>query len=363
MLAIKANALVEKYGHEVYIVESDHRNFLPESAVFSSAVHFVDLDIHYDRLPPSSVFNPFGSYQRARRLHRRRLKNFLRSICPDIVISLGSEDKSFIASIPGCWKTVREFHWTTTVRNMLYGYLSPKNRIIARLADFIETYFVLRKFDMVVLLSELEKKLYWSGDKNICVIPNPQTFQSDIVAELKNKKLISIGRLDQQKTYGALLRIFSVVNRHFPDWKLEIYGDGPEQAKLGRMIEDFGLVGVVELKGNTAHIREALLEASCFVLSSHWEGMPLVIIEAMTCGLPIVSYDCPSGPGDLIEDGVNGYLIPVGDEAAFASRIMELIQDKDLRMKLGTEARMRSDYYSQDRIMMLWQQLFEDLNN
>lgn len=361
VLAIKANALAECYNHDVYIVESDHREFVPESAVFSPAVRFIDLDIHYDRLPKIDHWNPFGDYCRAKRRHKRRLKAVLKEICPDVVVSLGEEDKFFLASIRGCWKKVREFHWTTNIREVLYGHLSTKNHIIAKLADFIDYRLFLQRFDRIVLLSEQEKRLYWNRNKKFCVIPNPQTFRSDRVSSLKNKKLISVGRLQFQKNYDSLIRAFAIVNREFPDWSLDIYGDGPDRVRLQCQIDRLGLTGKVELKGNTKHIREALLDASCFVLSSRWEGMPLVMIEAMTCGLPLISYNCPSGPEDLITDDENGYLIPVGNEAEFATKIMDLIRNDGLRMELGAGSRRASERYAPEKIMAVWHTFFEEL--
>lgn len=361
VLAIKANVLVERYHHEVYIAESDHRTFLPESAVFSPKINFIDLGIHYDQILRVEQWNPLGEYQKAKRLHKRRLKTIFREINPDVVISMGTEEKSFLPLIRGHWKKIREFHWTTKIRDVLSKPQSKKDQITAKLIDFVERYFVLRRYDRVVLLSEQEKCLYWSKNKNICVIPNPQTFQSNCVSKLKNKKLISIGRLHFQKNYESLIRIFSIVHKRFPDWKLDIYGDGSDKQRLQNQIDDLELTETVVLKGNTKNVKEVLLDASCFVLSSHWEGMPLVMIEAMTCGLPIIAYDCPSGPRDLITDGENGYLIPYGDETAFASKVMELIENDNLRMRLGTEAKAKSELYAIDRIMSIWQDLFESL--
>lgn len=361
VLAIKANALAEIYCHEVFIIESDHHEFLKESAVFSPKVNFVDLDIHYDKIAKVDIWNPFGDYHKAKRLHKQRLKAALKAIDPDVVISLGTEDKLFLTSIRGRWKKVREFHLTTNIREVLYGYQSVKNHIIAKVADFIDFNLFMRGFDKVVLLSEHEKRLYWNRNDKVCVIPNPQTFQSDTVSSLKNKKVISVGRLEYQKNYASLIRIFSIVNKKFPDWKLEIYGDGPDRQFLQKQIDSLGLTGIIELKGNTNHIKEALLDASCFVLSSRWEGMPLVMIEAMTCGLPLISYDCPSGPVDLITEGENGCLIPFGDETEFASKIIALIENEDLRARLGAGAKAKSELFAPERIMSAWHELFENI--
>lgn len=361
VLAVKANALAERYGHEVYVAESDHGEALPESAVFSPAVRFIDLDIHYDRLPEREMWNPRGCYRRAVRLHRRRLKAALREINPDVVVSLGGEEKFFLPYIRGRWKTVREFHWTTDIRQTLYGCHSRFNHIVAKLADFADRHLFLSRFDRIVLLSEYEKRALWSGNDRVCVIPNPQTLGGGSLSPLSAKRFVAAGRLQYQKNYESMIRIFALVHGRCPEWRLDIYGDGPDRESLQLLITSLGLEGAATLRGNTGNMAEVLSEASCFLLTSRWEGMPLVVIEAMTFGLPVVSYDCPSGPKDLIEEGVNGFLIPCGDEEAFASKVVALAEDERLRRRLGEASARRAELYAPEKIMARWQEFFENL--
>ena len=361
VLAMKANALTEIYHHEIYILESDHGKSLPESAVFSPRIKIIDLNINYDQMASDSAWKMLKERMHKRNLHKRRLYEYLNLIEPDIVISMGWEEKFFLPSIVGRWKTVREFHLTTNMRTILYGRQSFQNLVVAKIADFYEFKCRARRFDKIVVLTEEDKAAHWRYNKKVCVIPNPQTFHSETVSNLMNKTLIAVGRLEPQKNYASLIRAFSIANTTYSDWKLEIYGEGPDREKLQRLIDDLNLSERVMLHGNTKHVKDVMLKASCFVLSSKWEGMPLVMIEAMTCGLPIVSYDCPCGPKDLITDGVNGFLVRMGDEREFALKMMAVMEHKALRDRLGAAAKAKSEQYNLHTIMGQWQHLFEDL--
>lgn len=362
ILSIKAKFFIENYGHEIFIIESDRRE-RKESVIFSPLINRICLDINYNNILNKNKFNPFSDFNKALRLHKRKLKNILINLKPDIVITLGEEDINFIASIKGNWKLIREYHWTTRLRHVLYNQNSIKNKILTKLANLYESKILMRNFNKIVILSENEKKKFYKNNNNIIVIPNPKTFYCDNKAQLINKKLISIGRLSVQKNFSSLIRIFKKVNEYEPEWILEIYGDGPEKNKLQKMISEMNLYNKVFLKGSTTQIKDILLDSTIFLLSSLWEGMPLVILEAMTCGLPVLSYKCPSGPADLIIDGENGFLIPQGSESLFADRIIEIIKNKELRSKMGQNSKKLSNNYNLENIMFKWQNLFTQLMN
>ena len=146
-----------------------------------------------------------------------------------------------------------------------------------------------------------------------------------------------------------------------PDWTLKIYGDGPERESLLNMIEQLKLVDNVQLMGISRNVSRVLKDASFLVMSSIYEGFPLVIGEAMECGLPVVSYQCPCGPKDIISDGVDGFLVPVGNEQMMADRICTLIEDEELRRKMGASAKEKAKKYHIDNITKLWMNLFEEL--
>jgi glycosyltransferase involved in cell wall biosynthesis len=176
-----------------------------------------------------------------------------------------------------------------------------------------------------------------------------------------SKRIVAAGRLTHQKNFVSLVRAFSVVAAKHPDWSLDIYGEGVQRQMLEQEIEQLGLNGVVNLCGYTPNLSLAYSKASIFVLSSMYEGQPSVMLEAMSCGLPVVSYACPCGPRDIISDGKDGFLVPVNDEKQLADRICYLIEHEDVRLQMGAAAIEKSRQFSLDKIMARWTSLFDSL--
>ena len=151
------------------------------------------------------------------------------------------------------------------------------------------------------------------------------------------------------------------MTKRFPEWRLDIFGDGDERDSLELLISELSLDGIVNLRGSSRTIHKEMLQSSLLALSSRFEGFSMVQIEAFGCGLPVVSYACPYGPKDNITDGVDGFLVSVGDERMLADRICKLIENDSLRRKMGAAAQEKSRQYSLDRIIPMWMDLFEEL--
>ncbi|MFC4061214.1 glycosyltransferase family 4 protein [Planomonospora corallina] len=180
----------------------------------------------------------------------------------------------------------------------------------------------------------------------------PSTHESRIV--------VAAGRLTAQKGFDLLIRAFAHVAREHPDWRLRIYGSGVKKAELGALIDKLGVGEHVALMGRTDHLPDRLAEASLYVLSSRFEGLPMVMIEAMAHGLPVVAFDCPTGPAEVLTDEVDGVLVPPGDVDALARGIGRLIRDGDLRRRMGAAARQAVREYAPDAVMPLWEDLFAE---
>ena len=155
-----------------------------------------------------------------------------------------------------------------------------------------------------------------------------------------------------------MIRAWAIVYQHHRDWRLEIWGDGALRKCLEELIYRLNLEAAVSLKGYTDDIQSKYTSASFLVCSSLFEGLPLMMIEAMSAGLPIVSYACPCGPKDLVREGENGYLVPTGDEKALANRICHLIEDECLRIKMGASSLDYSKEYRIETIVTRWMDLF-----
>lgn len=165
------------------------------------------------------------------------------------------------------------------------------------------------------------------------------------------------------KNFSSLISAWKYVIERHADWTLEIWGEGELRTELEEQIRNNQLTNNIFLKGYTYDIFSPLYEASIFTLTSLFEGLPLVIIEAMSCGVPVVSYACPCGPQDIIADGHDGFLVPVNNEKVLADRICRLIEDKELRKEMGKAARLKAEQYDIKNIIPMWMELFNQLIN
>lgn len=357
---VKANALAEIEGNEVYIIVTDNKNGVITEPL-SPKVHLIDLDINYYEDDYKSRWNVLKGIFIKRREHKKRLASVLNEIQPDIVISVGQSEKNMIPSIKGKWKTIREFHYTKDYRfNHAHSIF---DKILAYWGNIYDYSFKIKKYDHIVTLTQEDKDTNWKGWENVSVIPNPSTFQTNKTSTLNEKKVISVGRLAAPKNYASLIRAFKDVADKQTDWILEIYGDGPQEVELKSLITRLNLEKHVFLKGFSSNVKEVMINASIFTLSSVFEGFGLVIVEAMACGLPVVSYACPCGPKDIITEGKDGFLVNVNDEVTLANQINALIENEILRKQMSDAAKIKADQYNIENITSMWTNLFNSLNN
>ncbi|MDP9399285.1 MAG: glycosyltransferase family 4 protein [Actinomycetota bacterium] len=192
-------------------------------------------------------------------------------------------------------------------------------------------------------------------------LPNALPHIGGRVSDVDANVIVAIGRLTHQKGFDLRLHAFrQVLDRH-PDWELRIYGDGKQRRSLQRLITRLGLYNSAFLMGSTSKVGDRLAEGSIYALSSRFEGFGLVLIEAMSAGLPVVSFDCPRGPSDIVNSGLDGILVPAGDVDALAGALRQLIEDPACRRRLGTAGRETAREYALDRVGPRWEELFDDL--
>lgn len=356
---VKANALAEIPNNEVHIIVTDNTNGELIHPL-SSKVHLIDLKINYYQDDWKSKWNVLKGIFIKRKEHKKRLKEALQHIQPDIVISVGQAEKNMIPSIAGNWVKIRELHFNSNYRS-LHAY-SFTDKLLALAGDFYDYHHKIKKYDHVVLLTQEDKEKNWKPSPHLSVIPNPISFiTNNLVSALDTKKIVTVGRINRVKNYSSLIRSFRLVADKHPDWILEIWGEGEEKQILQEQINTLGLNRSVHLKGYTADVPSRMADSSCFVLSSLYEGLPLVLIEAMSCGLPVISYACPCGPKDIITEGKDGFLVPVNDEKALANNMCRLIEDNELRQEMGKAARIKAEQYKIENIIPLWMSLFHKL--
>ena len=199
-----------------------------------------------------------------------------------------------------------------------------------------------RRLDVVTTVTEADagayrRKMRLPGVR-VQALPNSVPDPALPVADGTAKVVVAAGRLVPVKRYDLLIEAFAVVAAAHPDWQLRIYGKGEEHDRLRRLIAELGLCNNVFLMGAAAPMEAEWVKGSIGATASSFEPFGMTIVEAMRCGLPVVSTDCPHGPGEIIEDGVDGRLVPVGDSAALGAALLELVRDDERRRRTGRAA-------------------------
>lgn len=240
--------------------------------------------------------------------------------------------------------------------------VDPRRHEIGRLWNTLRNWTYPRCAKLVVQTSDVRRYfLSCVKAERIEVIGNsivgPQ--QSPPAIRDREPVILGVGRLDRQKGFDMLLQAFSEIASEFPDWRLRIHGEGDQRESLERQVESLKLGERVTLPGWREEIRDAYREAAVFALSSRYEGFPNALLEAMSEGAAVVAMDCPSGPGEIVRDEVDGLLTPDGDVASLAAALRRLLEDESLRARLGAAAREVSDRFSQETFFTAWDRVVD----
>lgn len=354
----KANALAAIRGNEVWIIVTDNVFELP--LPLSEKVHLVDLIISYYVGQSPNPLLDLLKETRKRCRHKRLLKQVLEKIGPDILISVGQGEKYILPALKLSSRPamIREFHYYKHYRRDFAD--SWQKKLLARLAEWYDYGWKIRKYDAIVSLTETDRLRYWHGYEKVKVIPNPVISFPKIKASGEARIVMAVGRLEAQKNFGSLLNAWQKVERKHPDWLLQIWGEGAQKILLNDQIRNLGLKNA-HLMGFSTQVIDLYPEASILAVTSRYEGFSLTILEAMAAGLPVVSYDCPCSPRDIIEDGEDGFLVDQGDENSMAERICWLIEHDEARKTMGAKAKFKSVQYNIHEIIERWMSLFREL--
>lgn len=340
LVAIKANYWSEVRNYKVTIIstEQDSKKFAFE---ISKKVEFIDLSINYNR-----NISYFSTVNLGKFLKNVILLNqVLKKVKPDfIIVASHIPITYFVNFIKANAVTVKEFHFTKfyTVRNFKMK---------------VENY-LLSKFNHLAVLSEEEATFYETA--NTVVIPNPfnepKSTIDQIKIGLKANKALFLGRIAPVKNLLELIIIWSFFVKEYPDWILEIYGDSENDygTSLKHSVQQLHLESNIIFKGATDYSANAINNSKIMLLTSHEECFPLVILESLAMGVPVFSYDCPTGPRNIITNGVDGKIIANKNRNDFVTALCEFAQSTNLQERMSANAFESIAQYRIDKIMNIW---------
>lgn len=345
VLSIKASYLVEKLNYEVHIITLNQNNndlFYP----FNEKINYHDLSVKGN---PISYITNYWS----------KIKSIVREVKPDVISVCDDGLKAF--TLPYLLKKycpiIYERHVSKNVQ------LQTENASIVQKLKTKAVYLIMgvaaKKFDKFVVLTDDNLKEWHLN--NIMVIENPLSFYTKSSSKLQNKKVLVVGRHCFQKGYDRLLQSWKIVTEKYPDWHLDIYGKFQHDNYYQKLATDINISDSVSFFKPVKNIDEKYEEASIYAMSSRFEGFGMVLIEAMAYGVPCVSFNCPCGPKGIITDQEDGFLVENGNVKNFAEKIMQLISNDELRLKMGGKAKTKARQYLPEYVVPKWDVLFKDL--
>lgn len=351
----KANWLVEHGGYEVYLLtvnQGRHQICFP----LHPNVAYEDLKVQFYRQYHLPKWKRFFLSCKLHRLFRERLGRVVNTYVPNVIVCTRLDYVRDIVRIKGNLPLVFESH-SSRLSSRYEG------DGLFRQIHVLYLQLAVKKVEIVVALTNGDADEWRKLTPKVCVIPNVVHLnKSGSYSDCTANSVIFVGRFSKQKDVGSLLRIWNLVHQRHPEWSLHIYGGhGDEQDAL--LTEIKKMDANIHVHEHTSDMIEKYKENSVLLMTSLYEPFGLVLPEAMSCGLPVVSFDCPFGPSDIIVDGVDGFLIKAGNMNEFVEKVCLLMEDLNLRVKMGKAGVKSSERYDVKCIMPQWNQLFYQLLN
>ena len=359
VITLKASYFAEQYGYDVTIIVTEGKgrdSFFP----LSDKVKVINLAINFEELWTCSFIQKVFVYLKKQRLYKKLLSQELLRIRPDITISTLRREINFLNDIPDGSKKIGELHVNrANYRNFKTEKSNYLKDLFAKLwANNLVGH--LKKLDKLVVLTK-EDCLAWPELKNTCVIPDPLPFTPSQVSPLTEKRVIAVARYSHEKGIDLLLQAWAEIEKQCTDWRLDVFGEG-DAAPFEQLIDELTIDrNRCKLNGRINEIEQEYMKSSIAVCSSRFEGFGLVIVEAMACGLPVVSFDCLWGPHEIITKGENGLLVENGNIIKMADAINILIRNKKYREQIGKKSVVSVQQYNRSQIVQKWNDLFKKI--
>ena len=341
VLVDKMNYLVSYDGYDVFMITSDQGQH-PVPYQLDEQVRLLDLQIRFHTQYRYRGWQRMKEARRLSRLYHQRLQEKLKEIGPDMIVCTTSQDVHGLLQIKGKIPLIVECH---------VNFIHPDSWL-QRARTLYNNYWI-GKADAVVTLTQGDAKNWRHVSRHVHVIPNIVHLNgTGRFGDCINKRAVFVGRLVEQKGIPDLIKIWRIVNSRYPDWQLDVFGNGEMES-----IPDINLF----VHPPTKNIMEEYMSSSMLLMTSIYEPFGLVLPEAMSCGLPVVAFDCPYGPAEIITHESNGFLVPDRDINRYADYVCQLIESPGLCQTMGGNGVIFSQHYRADRIMPQWKELFEHL--
>lgn len=359
VVTLKASFFAEQLDYDVTVIITEGKGidcFFP----ISDKVKIINYELDFEELWRLPFLRKIVAYYCKQYRFKRMLKADLMRIRPNITISTLRREINFLTKIYDGSLKIGELHVNrANYRSFDAKHSNPVKRLLARMwMNSLLRH--LKRLDKMVVLTDSALN-DWPELSNVVKIPDVLPFKIDGKSELSAKRVLSIGRYAYDKGNDLLLQAWAIIEKQMHNWSLDVYGNGNKAPYQKQMTE----LGVDQqrchLFGPVADVKTEYLSSSVFVLPSRFEGFGLVIIEAMACGVPVIAFDCENGPRAIIADGETGFLIPAFDINLLAEKVMLLMNDHELRYRMGKNAQKAASQYDIERIGHQWKRLFEEL--
>ena len=362
ILSDKMNYLANRYGYDITFITYEQGNH-PMAFSLDKRIRVIDLNT---RFFPLYKLNPVRRVI-AKSFQKRKLKSKLHDVLsvvnPDFVVLTTYDFDKFGSILTLPYRFVIESHICISDVRQEFRQHNVILKLFGKYLDSIH-FKTMNKADALVSLTSADKT-NWEKHVNIpiFVIPNLVTvYPNDISCySERSNRIICVGRLTRQKGFDYLIKAWALIANKYPGWKIDIFGSGDLEDFLIQMIDNYNLKESITINKPTSNIFEEYDRSSIYILSSRYEGFCLVLLEAMSFGIPCISFNCPHGPSDMITNGEEGILVPVGDINKLAESIEWMITHKEERERMSQNSREKVKYYLAENIMPQWVELFNKI--
>ena len=363
ILTSKMNYIVNHTSHKVYLTTYEQQS-QPLPFPLDVNIIYKPLDIMMPQRNEMTFFQWLKAYHDVRHRFSYQFKSLIKCIRPSLVVSTVYSYQVLDIIIKTCHqrgiKTIMESH--TQGETITLSHKFKYNQYLFKLFSLCDNYIMrsLKHCNCVVTLTKQDLPFWQKYAKRIEVIPNMLTITPKMVTNYDAKRAISAGRYMPEKGFDLLLEAWHLLPEEFCNWHLYIFGN-EDRTMYQKIVEKYHLEKTVHLMPATNDVTEEFSKSSLYVMSSRYEGFGLVLAEAMSCGLPCVSFDCPYGPREIITDGEDGLLARYKDVEDLANKMAHLMTNSELRRIMGKHAIKNVTRYEPQNIMNQWNNLFETL--